>query len=135
MRVHGELRRLVEGISAAHDAGAEIDIELGYPVTVNDQSYAGFTSEMARELLGPDAVSTMSHPVMGAEDFAYVLERVPGAMAFLGATPAGVDPRRAEPNHSNRVVFDEEAMTTGIALYTKMALAHLAGRAPSGGSQ
>jgi hippurate hydrolase len=68
---------------------------------------------------------------MGAEDFAYVLERVPGAMAFLGATPAGVDPRRAEPNHSNRVVFDEQAMATGIALYTKVALAHLAGRAPT----
>jgi hippurate hydrolase len=133
-RVHGELQRLVAGIASAHDAEAEIDVELGYPVTVNDQSYAAFTSEMARELLGADVVSTMGHPVMGAEDFSYVLQRVPGAMAFLGATPAGVDPRRAEPNHSNRVVFDEQAMATGIALYTKMALAHLAGRAPGGTS-
>jgi len=69
----------------------------------------------------------MRNPVMGAEDFSYVLQRVPGALAFLGAAPPGIDPRRAEPNHSNRVVFDEDAMATGIALYTEVALQHLSG--------
>jgi len=55
-----------------------------------------------------------------------VLQEVPGALAFLGATPPGVHPRQAAPNHSNRVLFDEDAMATGIAMYTQMALAHLA---------
>ena len=59
---------------------------------------------------------------MGAEDFSYVLQRVPGAMMFLGGTPAGTDPTTAAPNHSNRVVFDEQAMTTGIAMYAAVAL-------------
>ncbi len=129
-RVHSELKRLAEGITAAHDAGVDVDIELGYPVTVNDQSYAGFTTSLASDLLGADRVTTMRNPVMGAEDFSYVLQRVPGALAFLGATPVGMDPRHAEPNHSNRVVFDEQAMATGIAVYAQVALAHLAGRAP-----
>jgi hippurate hydrolase len=129
-RVHSELKRLAEGITAAHDAGVDVDIELGYPVTVNDQSYAGFTTSVASDLLGADRVTTMRNPVMGAEDFSYVLQRVPGALAFLGATPVGMDPRHAEPNHSNRVVFDEQAMATGIAVYAQVALAHLAGRAP-----
>jgi hippurate hydrolase len=106
-----------------------VDIELGYPVTVNDLGYAAFATQVATDLLGETKVTTMRNPVMGAEDFSYVLQRVPGALAFLGATPPGVDPRHAEPNHSNRVVFDEDAMATGIALYTQVALAHLAGPA------
>jgi len=129
-RVHDELRRVAEGIAAAHDAAADVEVELGYPVTVNDIGFAEFTSQVAADLLGGERVTTMRNPVMGAEDFSYVLQRVPGALAFLGAAPPGVDPRRAEPNHSNRVVFDEDAMATGIALYTEVALRHL-GAAPS----
>jgi amidohydrolase len=129
-RVHDGVRRVADGIAAAHEAGAEVEVELGYPVTVNDLGYAGFASQVARDLLGSERVTTMSSPVMGAEDFSYVLQEVPGALAFLGATPPGVDPRRAAPNHSNRVLFDEEAMVTGIAVYTQVALAHLASSIP-----
>jgi hippurate hydrolase len=46
-------------------------------------------------------------------------------MMFLGATPPGENPATAAPNHSNRVMFDEEAMKTGIAVYTSVALRHL----------
>jgi amidohydrolase len=127
-RVHSELKRVAEGIASAHGAGVEVDIELGYPVTVNDLSYAEFATQVATDLLGDTKVTTMRSPVMGAEDFSYVLQRVPGALAFLGATPPGVDPHHAEPNHSNRVVFDEEAMATGIAVYSQVALEHLANR-------
>ena len=63
---------------------------------------------------------------MGAEDFSYVLHRVPGAMMFLGATPHDRNPTEAAPNHSNRVYYDEAAMTSGIALYSTAALRHLA---------
>jgi hippurate hydrolase len=128
--VHDGVRRVAEGVAAAHEAAVDVEVELGYPVTVNDLGYAGFASAVAAELLGPGRVTSMPSPVMGAEDFSYVLQEVPGALAFLGATPPGVDPRRAAPNHSNRVLFDEEAMATGIAIYTQMALAHLATGGP-----
>jgi metal-dependent amidase/aminoacylase/carboxypeptidase family protein len=59
---------------------------------------------------------------MGAEDFAHVLRRVPGALAFLGACPPGVTPADAAPNHSDQVVFDESAMEYGVALYSAFAL-------------
>jgi hippurate hydrolase len=62
---------------------------------------------------------------MGAEDFSYVLEQRPGTMMFLGGTSAGRNPATAAPNHSNRVVFDEDAMPDGVALYAAMALRHL----------
>ena len=56
----------------------------------------------------------------------------PGAMVFLGGTPPDRNPATAPANHSNRVVFDEEAMTDGIAMYAGMALRHLAGGAGRG---
>ena len=62
---------------------------------------------------------------MGAEDFSYVLQRVPGAMAFVGARPDGQDPATAPQNHSNVVVFDEPAMAVGVALYAAVAIRHL----------
>jgi metal-dependent amidase/aminoacylase/carboxypeptidase family protein len=70
-------------------------------------------------------VHQMANPVMGAEDFSYVLNRVRGSMVFLGGTLPSIDPRTAPPNHSNRVMFDESTMTTGIALYSAMALNQL----------
>jgi len=58
---------------------------------------------------------------MGAEDWSYVLEQVPGAMAFLGARPRSA-PLPYPNNHSNLVVFDEDAMAVGAALHAKVAL-------------
>ena len=125
-KVHDAIKRVAAGIAAAHDASAEVEVELGYPVTVNDHGYAGQVLQTATDLIGAERVKAMPSPVMGAEDFSYVLQRVPGAMAFLGGCPPELDPRTAPPNHSNRVVFDENAMPTGVALYAAMALRHLA---------
>jgi metal-dependent amidase/aminoacylase/carboxypeptidase family protein len=81
--------------------------------------------DTARSLVGDERVKEMPAPIMGAEDFSYVLQQVPGAMAFLGGRPAGLDPATAPQNHSNLVVFDESAMPTGVALYVAVALRHL----------
>jgi amidohydrolase len=126
--LHRHIRRVAEGIAQAHEMSASVEIELGYPTMVNDGPFAQAVHEVAAELLGPAKVDAMPNPLMAAEDFAYVLERVPGAMAFLGACPPGIDPAQAAPNHSNRAVFHEEAMITGIGTYVAVALNHLAPR-------
>jgi len=77
---------------------------------------------LAGALFGPERSVVAAEPLMGAEDFSYVLQRVPGAMAFLGACPPGADPASAAGNHSNLVVFDEDALPAGTALYAAMAL-------------
>ncbi|HEV8544994.1 MAG TPA: M20/M25/M40 family metallo-hydrolase, partial [Candidatus Limnocylindrales bacterium] len=124
-RIRELVRQVADGIAAAHGATAEVAIEPGYPVTMNDPAFAEFVLDVARDLVGPDDVSLLPSPIMGAEDFSYVLERVPGAMAFLGGRSDGLDPATAPQNHSDRVVFDEPAMAVGIALYAAVALRHL----------
>jgi amidohydrolase len=116
---HDGVRRVAEGIAAAHDMDAKVHLIPGYPVTVNDPAFAGLARDTANALLGPRAVVDMPAPVMGAEDFSYVLERVPGALVFLGARPPGDG---AEPIHSSRMRLDEDALAFGVALHAAVAL-------------
>jgi hippurate hydrolase len=113
------IRRVAEGVAAAHGAEATVDLIRGYPVTVNDAGFAGFVLDTARELLGAERTHEMRHPVMGSEDFSYVLQRIPGAMANLGTRP---DTGPAFPNHSNRMLVNESALATGIAMHVAVAL-------------
>jgi amidohydrolase len=115
------VRSVSSRIAQAHGCSAEVVMEpCNYPVTVNDAAFAAETLGVAGALIGGDRVVSMPTPVMGAEDWSYVLQSVPGAMAFLGAAPPGTE--RPAPNHSNRFVIDESAMATGIAMYAAMAL-------------
>ncbi|TFV89372.1 amidohydrolase [Blastococcus sp. CT_GayMR20] len=120
------VQRVATHVAAAHEMTLEWEHIAGYPVTVNDAGVAAQVLETAAELLGERATALMPAPVMGAEDFSYVLQRVPGAMAFLGACPPGLEPGSAPANHSNLVVFDEEPLPAGVALYAQMALRALA---------
>ena len=89
---------------------------------MNDDEVGKQVLRLADDVLGAGHAEPMATPMMGAEDFGYVLQRVPGALAFLGACPPGVDPDEAAPNHSDRVVFDESAMEHGVAFYAAFAL-------------
>ena len=101
----------------------------GYPVTINDPAVRRRSRPARRRAArAPTRSIELDAPIMGAEDFSYVLQRVPGAMAFLGAGRPEVDPATAPQNHSNRVVFDEAAMAVGVALYAAVALRALAPR-------
>lgn len=124
--VHAELRKLCEQVAAGYGCTAEVDIEVGYPVTVNDQDVGQYAVELATATLGSEHAEPMPHPLMGSEDFSYVLQRIPGAMAFLGGCPPQIETGESPANHSNRVVFDEEAMVHGVAMYTAFALDALA---------
>jgi len=117
--------RLVEGIASAHGMGAKLTVDAGYPPTINDDAMAGFALDVAKEVLGEENAALQDDPLMGAEDFSYVLQRVPGAMVRLGTAPPGVE--NPAPNHSNRMIRDEQAMASGIALYAGWGLRFLDG--------
>jgi amidohydrolase len=123
--VLANVRRVVENVAAAHGLEGVLGVDEGYPPTVNDGQMAAFALDVARDIVGEDQAPEMRDPVMGAEDFSYVLERVPGAMLRLGTAPPGVD--HPAPNHSNRMKLHEPAMAEGIAVYAGLALRYLDG--------
>ncbi|WP_019813993.1 M20 metallopeptidase family protein [Saccharomonospora saliphila] len=120
--LRAEVPKLCENIGAAHGCRVVADVEPGFPVTHTDPERTERVLDLAAEVLGAEHAVRMPDPVMGAEDFSYVLQRVPGSFAFLGACPPGEDPGRAAPNHSNRVRYDEDALDYGVALYAAYAL-------------
>jgi metal-dependent amidase/aminoacylase/carboxypeptidase family protein len=121
-RVLEGVRRVAEGVAAAHGAEVAVDLIRGYPVTVNDADFTGFVLDCARELLGPEVVHASSSPIMASEDFSYVLQRVPGAIANLSTRPADGE---AFPNHSPRMRVNETALANGIAMHVAVALRFL----------
>jgi len=123
-RAHAGLRQVAEGVCAAHGAKANVSIVEGYPVTVNDAAQSEFARAVVADLLGDGAYLALPAPLMGAEDFSFVLEKIPGAMLFLGVRPD--DPSLRAPCHSNRMVLNEAGMAHGIAIHAALALRALA---------
>lgn len=121
-----ELHRLARGIAAAHGCEAQVHIEQGFPVTLCDDRAVRFGQEVVETTFGTESWKSLDAPIMGAEDFAYVLEKVPGAMFFLGASHEGDDWRQCCGLHSNRMVLDENVMAKGAALHAAIAERFLA---------
>lgn len=123
--VRARIERVAHHVAEAHGAHAEVTLTEGYPPVRNDPDFTALAHQAATDLLGTGPVHHLTEPVMAAEDFAYVLERVPGALAVLGARPPGTPADGAPDCHSDEVVFDEETMATGAALHAAVALRHL----------
>ncbi|MDB5694575.1 MAG: amidohydrolase [Sphingomonas bacterium] len=122
--MHAAFARIVTGIAEAHGATAEAWIDRGYPVTQNDARAVALYEECAGAVGG--GYATMPAPMMGGEDFAYVLREVPGAMAFLGVAPEGSDHRTNPPLHNVKMTIEESVMAKGVALHCAMAERFLA---------
>jgi hippurate hydrolase len=127
--MHEGVARVCTHVALAHAARAEVEVTPGFPVTVNDGRIVELAQRTAQALFGEHGWRTMPTPMMGAEDFAYVLQRIPGAMAFLGAVPEGGDYHSCCGLHSNRMVLDERVMARGVAMHCAMAEAFLNGEA------
>lgn len=121
------LTNLAEHIAAAHNATADVEIEEGFPVTVSDHRGVALGESVVQSLFGPDAWLTMPSPIMGAEDFSYVLEKVPGAFFFIGAAQEGSDDwSSCCPIHSSHMVIDESVMARGATVHAGLAERFLA---------
>lgn len=124
-RIKPALMATVQGIAQAH--GLEVDAEFYglYPVTVNDGKAVDTVGATVAEHFGEERFLTMPQPLAGAEDFSRILQRVPGAMVFLGATLDGRDPSTAPFNHAPEAAFDDTVLPDGAALLAQLAADHL----------
>ncbi len=123
--MHEQIRQVAEGVAAAHGCSVDVELVVGYPVTVNDPDFVAFTQSVLGDVLGAEQLELMENPAMAAEDWSYVLQRVPGAMAMLGVCPPGTSPTEAHACHSNHMRLDEDAMAVGIAAHAAVALSYL----------
>jgi len=121
------LARVAENIARAHGLEATVTIEAGYDVTRNDADFVAFARGVAEDLFGAARYLPLPSPMMGAEDFSYVLERMPGCMMFLGVTPDGQSHDHAHALHSNHMMLNEDAMAAGMALHCAVAERFLRG--------
>jgi hippurate hydrolase len=82
--LEARLRAIVAGIAAAHGAAAVLDYDRNYPVTRNHARETDFAAAVAGDIAGPARVDRDTPPIMGGEDFSYMLEARPGAFIFIG---------------------------------------------------
>ena len=113
-----EMRRVAHGIAAAHDLTADVHIELGPPPIVNPEQQAAWARQAAVTLLGADAVVPLGITNMAGEDFAYYMERIPGAFLRIGAREPGGE---ATPAHTPRFFAADGSLFIGAALLAETA--------------
>ena len=115
-RGRAAFERICTHVAAAHGCTAEVEIEEGYPPTINDARAV----QLVREIAGASFVELPASS-MGGEDFSYVLEKMPGAMAFLGVAPGGEEASACAPLHNPAMMIDEAVLPKGVALHCAFA--------------
>jgi hippurate hydrolase len=113
------VKRIAESIAHLHGATITVTISHGTPPLVNTGDMANLARDAARQAVGDANVAALKSANMGAEDFSYFLERVPGAYVRFGGQVAG---REGFPAHSSRFDFDERALAAGAAYFHAVAL-------------
>ncbi|WOH84151.1 M20 aminoacylase family protein [Bradyrhizobium sp. BEA-2-5] len=110
--IEKRVREVVDGVAKMTGAKIDLTYERGYPVTVNHEAQTEFASRIAREVAGEASVHDMA-PLMGGEDFAYMLEARPGAFIFCGnGDSAGL--------HHPAYNFNDEAIVYGTSYFVKI---------------
>jgi amidohydrolase len=113
------LAEVAEGTAKVHGAKAKVTYQRGYPVTRNHESQTAFAASVAREIAGASRVDTDLPPVMGAEDFSFMLEARPGAFIFVGnGYTAGL--------HHPAYNFNDDTIPVGTSYWVRLAETALA---------
>ena len=112
---------LLESIASAHGVSVEIEFHPSTKVLMNDAKAIDRVEAVVAETFGPNRYTDLPTPIAGGEDFASVLEAIPGAFVFMGACPDDIDPATAATNHSNKAMFDDSVIPDGCALLAALA--------------
>lgn len=111
--VMARLEAIVAGAAISFGVEARLDYNFGYPATINDPERTVFAADVAREVAGESGVIDDSGPEMGAEDFAYLLEKRPGSYLFVGnGDTAGL--------HHPEYNFDDDAAAAGASFFARL---------------
>lgn len=118
-RLEEAIGKLARSIPAAFGASGKLDYQVGYPAVVNDATETRRLDRLASELLGDENVRTIK-PAMGGEDFAYYLQKVPGAFFFVGGRNEELN--AVYPHHNALFDVDERSMLVTGRLFISAVL-------------
>lgn len=111
--IERRINEICDGAAKMHGVKIEIEHKPGYPPTVNDVEQARFAADVAAGVCGEHNVKDNTRPSMGAEDFSYMLEKVPGAMVWLGNGGDSVS------LHNSRYDFNDMAIPFGASFFVR----------------
>ena len=123
-RIHEKIKLISENIAISAGAVATVEIETGYPVTVNDGDLYDQMLPTLAKVSGERAVFTPPL-VTSAEDFSFFANEVPGMYFYLGSVPEGQDPMLAPSNHSPMFDVDESVLGIGARALSHLAIDYL----------
>ena len=120
--VERRMRELCAGLAAAHGARIDLDYQRGYPPTVNHEAETRIAADLAREVAGEGMTREDIPPVMGSEDFSYMLEARPGCFLWIGGGKTGSDPGLHHPEYD----FNDDILTLGASYWARLVETRLA---------
>ena len=115
------IRAVAEGQAASYGMGVTIDYQRGYDPTVNHKAETDFVRDLALSFAGQDKVYDLPRPMMGSEDFGYMLAERPGTYFFLGTQRTPDDP----PLHHPRYDFNDDILPVGTTFWVELAERYL----------
>ncbi|HEX2833611.1 MAG TPA: amidohydrolase [Thermoanaerobaculia bacterium] len=121
--IHARIKRTVENIAASAGAKAEVTITTGYPITYNDPALTDAILPALRRV--PNAKVRLVNAVLGAEDFSFFQQNVPGVFYWIGTRPANQTPEEAPSNHSPLFYVDESGLGVGVRSLATVAIDYL----------
>jgi amidohydrolase len=128
--IETRLRIIANSITAAFDCSAEVEFERNYPPLINHVKESAFATQVMQNLVGEQRVEANLEPTMGSEDFAFMLEKVPGCYVFLGngdgdhrSTGHGLGPCNL---HNPSYDFNDELIPVGISYWVNLSMDFLA---------
>jgi amidohydrolase len=128
--IHMRIKRTAEKIAESAGATAEVKIEIGYPVSVNNVPLVARMLPSLERVTGRDNIAEASL-IMASEDFARFQQKVPGMFVSLAVTPPGVDPALAG-NHSPLFLADDRALKTGVRALASLTVDYMLGGVSAG---
>jgi amidohydrolase len=123
--IHTRIKRTAESIASAAGATANVTITTGYPITYNDPALTERSVPSLRRVAG-NANVKLVNAVLGAEDFSFFQQKVPGLFFWVGTRPADQTPEQAPSNHSPLFYVDEKGLGLGVRALANVALDYLA---------
>ncbi|MCK4224790.1 MAG: amidohydrolase, partial [candidate division Zixibacteria bacterium] len=118
-RIPRLLKEIVSGIAKSTGASFELNYSLGYPVLINHPQATELARGTIAQMFGKQSIFEIKKPLMGAEDFAYYLEKVPGTFLRLGIKNPKKD--AIYPWHHPKFTVDEDAIKIGASILTGVA--------------